>query len=204
MVRWISLLIGVLNLGIVLLGGILLDSVVSGFSATAKILIATTTLIAGVRVAAMVGAARAQHAAAENIAGIWRTVPSPSTALFATRDGCSDILKWRSFYATHDTAWKAHYREDCLEEDEVYSVARLLGDLVAYRASRTGHLELLQEKQLRVNMKINKLRETVKAHQQKADIFSLRERDLLKHDADEVSQHQAKGENKERATCWFQ
>lgn len=30
-----------------------------------------------------------------------------------------------------------------LEEDEVYSVARLLGDLVAYRASGTGHLELL-------------------------------------------------------------
>ncbi|XP_022641580.1 uncharacterized protein LOC106771987 isoform X3 [Vigna radiata var. radiata] len=29
------------------------------------------------------------------------------------------------------------------EEDEVYSVARLLGDLVAYRASGTGHLELL-------------------------------------------------------------
>ncbi|WOL16102.1 hypothetical protein Cni_G24884 [Canna indica] len=30
-----------------------------------------------------------------------------------------------------------------LEEDEVYSVARLLGDLVAYRASGTRHLELL-------------------------------------------------------------
>lgn len=30
-----------------------------------------------------------------------------------------------------------------LEEDEVCSVARLLGDLVAYRASGTGHLELL-------------------------------------------------------------
>ncbi|KAM3702616.1 hypothetical protein ACB098_04G037800 [Castanea mollissima] len=73
-----------------------------------------------------------------------------------------DILKWRSFYATQDNAWKAHYREVfdngmrealcCLgrgkylsmsEEDEVYSVARLLGDLVAYRASGTGHLELL-------------------------------------------------------------
>ncbi|CAN6228629.1 unnamed protein product [Urochloa humidicola] len=59
-------------------------------------------------------------------------------------------------------AWKAHYREvfdhgirealcclgrakylTVLEEDEVYSVARLLGDLVAYRASGTGHLELL-------------------------------------------------------------
>ncbi|XP_042378225.1 uncharacterized protein LOC121971155 isoform X1 [Zingiber officinale] len=74
----------------------------------------------------------------------------------------SDVLKWRSFYATHDAAWKAHYREvfdhgirevlcclgrakylSVLEEDEVYSVARLLGDLVAYRASGTGHLELL-------------------------------------------------------------
>ncbi|XP_044966968.1 diacylglycerol lipase-beta-like isoform X4 [Hordeum vulgare subsp. vulgare] len=74
----------------------------------------------------------------------------------------SDVLRWRSFYATHDMAWKAHYREvfdhgirealcclgrakymTVLEEDEVYSVARLLGELVAYRASGTGHLELL-------------------------------------------------------------
>lgn len=74
----------------------------------------------------------------------------------------SDVLRWRSFYATHDNAWKAHYHEvfdhgirevlcclgrvkylSVLEEDEVYSVARLLGDLVAYRASGTGHLELL-------------------------------------------------------------
>ncbi|KAJ4954802.1 hypothetical protein NE237_011585 [Protea cynaroides] len=74
----------------------------------------------------------------------------------------SDVLRWRSFYATHDNAWKAHYREvfdhgirealcclgrvkylSVLEEDEVYSVARLLGDLVAYRATGTGHLELL-------------------------------------------------------------
>ncbi|XP_020261472.1 uncharacterized protein LOC109837578 isoform X1 [Asparagus officinalis] len=74
----------------------------------------------------------------------------------------SDVLRWRSFYATHDSAWKAHYREvfdhgirealccmgrvkylSVLEEDEVYSVARLLGDLVAYRASGTGHFDLL-------------------------------------------------------------
>lgn len=74
----------------------------------------------------------------------------------------SDVLRWRSFYATHDNAWKAHYHEvfdhgirealcclgrvkylSVLEEDEVHSVARLLGDLVAYRASGTGHLELL-------------------------------------------------------------
>ncbi|KAK9141358.1 hypothetical protein Scep_011039 [Stephania cephalantha] len=74
----------------------------------------------------------------------------------------SDVLKWRSFYATHDNAWKTHYQEvfdhgireflcclgrvkylSALEEDEINSVARLLGDLVAYRASGTGHLELL-------------------------------------------------------------
>ncbi|CAK7348948.1 unnamed protein product [Dovyalis caffra] len=72
------------------------------------------------------------------------------------------VLRWRSFYETQDDVWKAHYQEVfdhgirqalcCLgrikymqvsKEDEVYSVARLLGDLVAYRASGTGHLELL-------------------------------------------------------------
>ncbi|XP_031247740.1 uncharacterized protein LOC116105463 isoform X1 [Pistacia vera] len=74
----------------------------------------------------------------------------------------SDVLRWRSFYATQDDVWKAHYHEvfdhgireimccfgriqylTVSEEDEIYSVAKLLGDLVAYRASGTGHLELL-------------------------------------------------------------
>ncbi|CAM8979453.1 unnamed protein product [Rhodiola kirilowii] len=74
----------------------------------------------------------------------------------------SDVYRWRSFYMTQDKAWKAHYREvfdhgirealcclgrvkylRALDEDEVHSVAQLLGDLVAYRASGTGHLELL-------------------------------------------------------------
>ncbi|KAI4338865.1 hypothetical protein MLD38_023873 [Melastoma candidum] len=74
----------------------------------------------------------------------------------------SDVLRWRSFYSTEDNVWKAHYHElfdngmrealcclgrvkylTVMEEDEIYSVARLLGDLVAYRASGTGHLELL-------------------------------------------------------------
>lgn len=36
-----------------------------------------------------------------------------------------------------------NFSRTALEEDEVYSVARVLGDLVAYRASGTGHLELL-------------------------------------------------------------
>ncbi|GAB4834160.1 hypothetical protein Ancab_032424 [Ancistrocladus abbreviatus] len=73
-----------------------------------------------------------------------------------------DVLRWRSFYATHDNAWKAHYEEvfdhgirealcclgrakylTAMEEDEVNLVAQLLGDLVTYRASGTGHLEFL-------------------------------------------------------------
>ncbi|CAH9062374.1 unnamed protein product [Cuscuta epithymum] len=74
----------------------------------------------------------------------------------------SDVLRWRSFYSTEDYAWKAHYREvfdngirqalcclgrfnylSALDEDEVYSVAEFLGDLVTYRASGRGHLEFL-------------------------------------------------------------
>ncbi|XP_022929839.1 sn1-specific diacylglycerol lipase beta isoform X1 [Cucurbita moschata] len=73
-----------------------------------------------------------------------------------------DVLRWRSFYATQDHAWKAHYSEmfdhgirealccmgrskylSVMEEDEVFSVAQLLGDLVAYRSSGTGHFEFL-------------------------------------------------------------
>lgn len=73
-----------------------------------------------------------------------------------------DVLRWRSFYSTQDHAWKAHYSEifdhgirealcclgrskylSIMEEDEVFSVAQLLGDLVAYRSTGTGHLEFL-------------------------------------------------------------
>ncbi|KAL6840346.1 hypothetical protein ACP4OV_030156 [Aristida adscensionis] len=73
----------------------------------------------------------------------------------------SDVLRWRSFYASHDIAWRAHYREvfdhgirevlcclgrvkysSVLEDDDICVVAKLLGDLMAYRASGTGHLEL--------------------------------------------------------------
>ncbi|KAL5229241.1 hypothetical protein ABZP36_017506 [Zizania latifolia] len=74
----------------------------------------------------------------------------------------SDVLRWRSFYASHDIAWRAHYREvfdhgirevlcclgrvkysSVLEEDDICVLAKLLGDLMAYRASGTGHLELI-------------------------------------------------------------
>ncbi|TVU36169.1 hypothetical protein EJB05_18088 [Eragrostis curvula] len=74
----------------------------------------------------------------------------------------SDVLRWRSFYASHDIAWRAHYREvfdhgirevlcclgrakysSVLEDDDICVVAKLLGDLMAYRASGTGHLELV-------------------------------------------------------------
>lgn len=37
----------------------------------------------------------------------------------------------------------SYLHRSVLEEDEVFSVARLLGDLVAYRAAGKGHLELM-------------------------------------------------------------
>uniref|UniRef100_K3XF02 Uncharacterized protein n=1 Tax=Setaria italica TaxID=4555 RepID=K3XF02_SETIT len=52
----------------------------------------------------------------------------------------SDVLRWRSFYASHDIAWRAHYREVF-----DHGIRELLGDLMAYRASGTGHLELVAE-----------------------------------------------------------
>lgn len=73
-----------------------------------------------------------------------------------------DVLRWRSFYASHDIAWRAHFREvfdhgirevlcclgrvkylSVLEDDDICVVAKLLGDIMAYRASGTGHLELV-------------------------------------------------------------
>lgn len=58
-------------------------------------------------------------------------------------------MKWRHYCTSH---WIFSFfflnylislSRTVIEDDEVYSVAKLLGDLVAYRASGTGHLELL-------------------------------------------------------------
>ncbi|URE42619.1 Lipase (class 3) [Musa troglodytarum] len=234
--RWASFLLGSWNIGVVVLGCFLMVYLLSGCSAEEKLPFAASTMIAGIRVFAMVGTGKAQQETAEIIVscptdsatvdsvvrndrrlrykrwlcwtrfGMAVTVlqflgaiylmfivltdisyGGRSTSCFLGQDTVnqawkktlvvsflllvwlviiiqcftgSDVLRWRSFYSTHDTAWKAHYREvfdhgirealcclghvkSVLEEDEVYSVARLLGDLVAYRASGTGHLELL-------------------------------------------------------------
>ncbi|CAK9880988.1 unnamed protein product [Sphagnum jensenii] len=74
----------------------------------------------------------------------------------------SNMMAWHSLYDMHDEAWRAHYREvfnhgiretlcclgksrylSQLKNDEVDSVAALLGDLVAYRAQGASHLEVL-------------------------------------------------------------
>ncbi|MCO5583523.1 hypothetical protein L7F22_037434 [Adiantum nelumboides] len=73
----------------------------------------------------------------------------------------TDILAWSSLYARHDDAWRAYYHEMfdygirealcCLgrakyiigNEDEVDSVAAILGELVSYRAAGAGQLEFL-------------------------------------------------------------
>ncbi|CAA6663976.1 unnamed protein product [Spirodela intermedia] len=237
-IRWISVVVGIGNLGVSSIGVYLLASMSSECSVEKKLPFVVATIVAGVRIMSMVGAAFAQMKTAASVASclsegsiavdavvrherrvrykrwLWWTrfgtvitmsqivgavyltiitvkylsYNTDSVACFLVQKTerswkrgliiffpilvwgvvilqCftgSDVLRWRSFYATHDTAWKAHYHEvfdhgirealcclgrvkylSVLEEDEVYSVARLLGDLVAYRASGTGHLELL-------------------------------------------------------------
>ncbi|KAL6616546.1 hypothetical protein ACP70R_038816 [Stipagrostis hirtigluma subsp. patula] len=102
----------------------------------------------------------------------------------------SDVLRWRSFYASHDIAWRAHYRQvfdhgirevlcclgSVLEDDDICVVAKLLGDLMAYRASGTGHLELVAGLSLLQKSKLSTIisKERVEAPQdliQEAVIF---------------------------------
>ncbi|KAH7441341.1 hypothetical protein KP509_03G034200 [Ceratopteris richardii] len=73
----------------------------------------------------------------------------------------SEIFAWSSLYARQNNAWRAYYHEMfdygirealcCLgrahyinsKEDEVDSIAAVLGELVSYRAAGAGHLEFL-------------------------------------------------------------
>ncbi|XP_058093977.1 uncharacterized protein LOC131240008 isoform X2 [Magnolia sinica] len=238
-VRWVTLFLGFSNMGVIVLGGILMIWVFPGCSRGQILPFVVVAVVAGIRIMSMIGTGIAQEATATTILGqqqaesaavdavirherrirykrwLWWTrfgivitilqfvavtylmfiivkyvsYDGNSSGCFLGKDTdsngwkysllifflilawllvitqCftgSDVLRWRSFYATHDHAWKAHYREvfdygirevlcclgrakylSVLEEDEVHSVARLLGDLVAYRASGTGHLELL-------------------------------------------------------------
>ncbi|XP_072965575.1 uncharacterized protein [Typha angustifolia] len=207
-VRWLSLILLFVNVGLVLMGGIWVGSSSPSCSVGDKLPMVLVSLVAGIRMVYMVWAGRAQCSTAaaivshvsESSAGADSTVRCERRMrykrwLWWTRFGMiitalqffvalyltcilakdlssggssrmcfsgSDVLRWRSFYASRDAAWKAHYREvfdhgirevlccmgrtkylSVLEDDEIYSVARLLGDLVAYRASGTGHLELL-------------------------------------------------------------
>ncbi|KAF3337918.1 hypothetical protein FCM35_KLT18505 [Carex littledalei] len=67
MFRFGSLVVGISNLGILLFGAFLLLSIVSDCSNQVKVPFALVPFIAGVKIMAMVGAGKAQHAAAETI-----------------------------------------------------------------------------------------------------------------------------------------
>ncbi|GJN02511.1 hypothetical protein PR202_ga19870 [Eleusine coracana subsp. coracana] len=128
MVRVVSFLVGGLNLAVLLLGLYLIDAVLPTGCHGGHAFAAASAL-AAIRVLAMVGAARAQHATADAIARRHLHEADASVAADAV--------------ARHDIRDRMKLNRTVLEEDEVYSVARLLGDLVAYRASGTGHLEFL-------------------------------------------------------------
>ncbi|URE04549.1 hypothetical protein MUK42_18956 [Musa troglodytarum] len=128
--RWTSMFLGFCNVVLFLSGAVLLVSLPSGCSGVDRLALVVLALVAAVRIAYMVAAGRAQQATAETIVSNVLETSVDADALIRHERRCStgsDVLRWRSV----------------LEEDEVYSVARLLGDLVAYRASGTGHFELL-------------------------------------------------------------
>jgi hypothetical protein len=67
MFRFGSLVVGISNLGILLFGALLLTSIVSDCSNEVKLPFSFAPFLAGVKIMAMVGAGKAQHAAAEAI-----------------------------------------------------------------------------------------------------------------------------------------
>lgn len=67
MFRFGSLVVGISNLGVLLFGALLLVSIVSDCSKEVKVPFSLAPLLAGVKIMAMVGAGKAQHAAAETI-----------------------------------------------------------------------------------------------------------------------------------------
>nr|CAB3484933.1 unnamed protein product [Digitaria exilis] len=137
MVRVVSFLVGGINLAVLLLGLYLINAVLPSGCA-GGLAFAAAPALAGVRVLAMIGAARAQHATADAIAR--RHLHEDDASVAADAVARHEI---RELLLTYEIATFILPNRTVLDEDEVYSVARLLGDLVAYRASGTGHLELL-------------------------------------------------------------
>ncbi|KAF7837101.1 sn1-specific diacylglycerol lipase beta isoform X1 [Senna tora] len=168
--RFVTILIAISNFFVVILGAFLILQAFPVCDHQYVLPFVLVSVAALLRIGVMVQTGIAQQATANCI------LQSPSNgdivvdSVMRVQRRCfsgSDVLRWRSFYETHDNAWKYHYREvfdngiretlcclgrvkymytplrSAMEEDEVYSVAQLLGDLVAYRASGTGHLELL-------------------------------------------------------------
>ncbi|BBG93528.1 lipase class 3 family protein, partial [Prunus dulcis] len=164
--RWPAIILGIANAVVFVLGGFFVFWALPSCNRHILIPLMVVSFMAAVRIGIMVNTGIAQEATAMTILEHSPAVsPAAVDTAFRHQTRCftgTDILKWRSFYATQDDAWKAHYREvfdhgirealccmgrvkylSVLEEDEVFLVARLLGDLVAYRAAGTGHLELM-------------------------------------------------------------
>ncbi|KAK1271217.1 putative disease resistance protein [Acorus gramineus] len=135
-VRWVVFFLGVSNVGVLFLGGFLVVSVFSGCGDAKKLPFMAVAAVAAVRVMAMVGAGVAQKATATTIVAELQQQPLEGSIV-------DEVVRHeRRIFLMLESQMMVVFGS-VLEEDEVYSVARLLGDLVAYRASGTGHLELL-------------------------------------------------------------
>ncbi|KAD7117223.1 hypothetical protein E3N88_04491 [Mikania micrantha] len=150
--RWSAMFLGISNLFLMIISLVLIIVAYPECEFRDVFPLAVILFVSCLRLASMIPIAIAQRATALTI------INTPTES----RAAGSDVLRWRSFYTNENKAWKHHYREvfdhgirealcclgrakylNVMEEDEVFSVAQLLGDLVSYRASGKGHLELL-------------------------------------------------------------
>ncbi|KAI0528926.1 hypothetical protein KFK09_001470 [Dendrobium nobile] len=167
--RRAALLAGALNLAIIALGTSLFPVSLRRCSAREKSAVAGAVAAAALRIGSMLRAGIAQGHAAVSIAtaaaGGRRVEDAGDDSRHRRRRRYRRWLWWTRFgmfvnalqfvmalylmyiimkdFARDGGDNVCFLGMSVLEEDEVFSVARLLGDLVAYRATGTGHLELL-------------------------------------------------------------
>ncbi|EHA8589271.1 hypothetical protein COCNU_scaffold008808G000040 [Cocos nucifera] len=139
--RLVTVILGTLNLALAAVGALLVGQVLRRCGGREKVPAIIVAVFAIVRIMAMIGMGIAQEVTAITIANLSRDDQLLDSDIYRReRRTYCDGGHFMQLMILHG---KLITGRSVLEEDEVYSVARLLGDLVAYRASGTGHLELL-------------------------------------------------------------
>ncbi|RWW71828.1 hypothetical protein BHE74_00020401 [Ensete ventricosum] len=138
-VRWASFLLGSWNIGVVLLGCFLMVYLLSGCSAVEKLPFAASTMIAGIRVVAMVGAGKAQQETAEIIV----SCPTDSATIDAVVRNDRRVFRFPSLVFYLGVSWMVVERVSLeTQKDRFYFLFLNFFELVL--SSRLAFLVLLR------------------------------------------------------------